>query len=269
MAEASAAAAPEGGTPAAGTPADATPAAAEPVSRPDHIPEKFWDKEKGEANLENWGKSHKELEGKLRTRTDDLTKQVSDEFHAERLKNRPETVDGYEARMPQTWQAPEGVEVKFNDDDPMMGFWRQHCHDHGLGQEGFEAGLQAYVEAQLSMAPDYEAEMAQLGEHGPKRAERVDLWAKSMLSEDNYKALEGFLTKAGGLVAMEEIMHRLGEAPFSPENFGGAGAAGLKTAAELRTMMMDPRYSDANKRDPAYVAEIEQGFNALAKAGLL
>ncbi|MFN3558938.1 MAG: hypothetical protein ACK4UQ_06585 [Brevundimonas sp.] len=50
----------------AGAPAPAAPAAAasSPV-RPDYVPEQFWDASKGEANLQAWAKSHKELQAQF------------------------------------------------------------------------------------------------------------------------------------------------------------------------------------------------------------
>jgi hypothetical protein len=50
-----------------GTPAgpEAPPPVSAAPARPEHIPEKFWDADKGEVRVEDLAKSYKELEGKL------------------------------------------------------------------------------------------------------------------------------------------------------------------------------------------------------------
>ncbi len=227
--------------------------------KPDHVPDKFWADDG--VNFQAWGESTKELEGKLRTRKDDLTKQVREEFEAERLANRPESADLYEARIPDSVQLPEGVEWEFSDDDPMLGWWRTFAHDNGMDQEGFDKGIEMYVQGQLANMPNPDSEIKALGEYGADRALRVANWANQNLSEDAYKALDGTINTAIGVAAMEEIMEKMGELKFSPE-LHTSESAGI-TLDDLQTMQKDPRYWNMNKRDPAFVQKVNDGFKRL------
>ena len=42
-----------------------------------------------------------------------------------------------------------------------------------------------------------------------------------------------------------------------------AKGTGQQTISDLRSMMNDPRYWDSNKRDEAFVAEVNEGFQKL------
>jgi len=228
---------------------------------PAGVPEKFWDAKSGQVNYESWGKSTSELQGKLRSIKSDTEKATREAVEAERFANRPETADAYELKVPDSIEMPEGLEFQFNENDPMLAFWRDTVFNNGGDQEMFEQGIEAYINAQFGMMPDYDAEMKDLGEQGQYRAERVNLWAKANLSEDTYGALEEFATTAKGITALEEMMEKAGEPAFSPTT--NTSGQPVKSVEDLRKMQSDPRYYDPNKRDPAFVKEIEEGYKKL------
>jgi len=156
---------------------------------------------------------------------------------------------------------PEGFEFEFNEEDPMLNFWKEHVFNSGGDQEMFDNGIAAYISAKFGDMPDFDSEMEQLGEQGQYRAERVDLWAKANMSEEGYTALEEFATTANGIAALEELMEKAGEPAFSPTTT--SSGEGIKSVGELRAMMNDPRYQPGPQHDPAYVREIERGFQKL------
>lgn len=256
------AAAPGEGTTAAAPAEGADASAPEPAARPDAVPEKFWDTEKNVVNFDAWSESTKALEGKLRTRTDDLRKQVEDEYTAERLKGRPESADKYELRVPESIKLPEGMEFQFNDGDPMVGFWREFCYDQGLGQEGFDQGVEAYINGSLSQMPDMEAEFKALGDHGMARAARVNTWLEGTIGKENVAALEGATTTAKSIEALEILMEKTGEPAFSAEAAAANGTDRM-SIDELRKMQSDPRYWNDAQRDPAFVAKVDNMFKQL------
>ena len=90
----------------------------ETVERPDYIPEKFWDGERNEVNVEALGSSYKSLESKLGQRTEDLTKSIREDISKEQRANVPE--GDYELVAP---DIPEGVEVNLEPDLPLVKWW--------------------------------------------------------------------------------------------------------------------------------------------------
>lgn len=221
------------------------------------VPGKFWDGESGSVNHEAWGKSYGELEGKLRTQKNELSKSMKAEWESERLSNRPESMDDYELNIPEHIQLPDDMEWSVAEDDPMMGWWRNLVFEQGGNQEMFDQGISMFLESQMANLPDIEAEMQELGDYGPQRAERVQMWAEKNLSEDSMAGLTDMMTSAKNLQVVEELMDKMGEAPFSPQDSAYAGMD-LPDPIMIREKMNDPRYWDPLKRDAAYVREIEE-----------
>ena len=52
--------------------------------RPEYVPEKFWNKDLNEVNVEELSASYNSLEKKLGARTDELSKQVREEIEKEK-----------------------------------------------------------------------------------------------------------------------------------------------------------------------------------------
>ena len=229
---------------------------------PDGVPSKFFDITTGDIDHASWGKSTKELEGKLRTKSEEMRQSIEDEYMQEIIAGRPETPDDYELKVPDSVQMPEGMEFTFNENDNSLKEWRNMVHEMGGDQEMFEKGLSMYINSQIGAIPDFDTELAALGESGPERANAVNMWAKANLSEDTYSALEQFAVTAKGLEALEEIMTKTGEPAFSPANFDNTGASG-DTLADLQAKQADPRYWDVNKRDARFVREVDAGFEKL------
>lgn len=229
---------------------------------PEGVPVKFFDVTTGDIDHGAWGKSTKSLEGKLRTSKADMKKVVTEEFNTARLANRPESADDYALQVPESVKMPEGFEFTFNEKDPSIKAWREMVHELGGNQDMFDQGVSMYINSQLNSMPDYETEVAALGEQGLERAEAVNLWAQANLTEDTYAALESFAVTAKGIEALEEIMEKSGEPAFSPSDFDNTGVS-KATLEDLQTKQADPRYWDVNKRDPKFVREVDAGFEKL------
>ena len=229
------------------------------VEAPAGVPGKFWDSISGTVNNEAWGKSYGELEGKLRTQKNDLTKSLREQWDSERFANRPESIDDYQVNLPEGLELPEGIEWDVAEDDTMVSWWKDFVFEQGGDQAMFDKGLAMYLGAQMSKLPDVERDMEALGEYGQQRAERVQLWAQNTLSEDGMSNLTDMMTTAKGLEVMEELMEKMGEAPFSPQDSAYAGTD-MPSESVLREKMNDERYWNPLKRDPAYVREIEEAF---------
>jgi hypothetical protein len=230
--------------------------------RAEWMQERFYDAEKKGFRVPELAKAYSEAEKKLFTRTDDLKRQVEREFNETRLAQRPEAPEKYEAKLPKEFALPDGATYTPDEKDPMMQFWRKTAHEMGLNQEQFENGIGVYMQSLEHNAPNIEAEFKKLGENGVQRVERVQTWIGSKLGEKHVKALAPFVTSADAVEAMEAMMaaaQGMAMAPNTP-----TPPITIQSASELREMMTDPRYWDANRRDPAWVKKIEDGWKRIA-----
>lgn len=250
-----------------------------PASRPEYVPEKFWNTETNGVRVKEMAASYTELEqalsGKLDPIKESLKKEMTPKI-AEEMKSvweaeskaahekaiserRPADPTGYEVDM-KSITLPEGMQLEIKADSQIMQFWQKFCFDNGYGGDVFNMGVQQFVDHEVGKMPDREAEMAKLGEKGPQRIERVNLWAQANLSDATYRSLDRLVNNADGVAALEEIMTRMGE---SPMGLGESAQSPQKTEGDLRKMMQDPRYFDMVRRDPAYVAEVDKAFQQL------
>jgi hypothetical protein len=250
-------------------------------TRPDYVPEQFWNTETKGIRIKELAQSYAELRSKFDGKLEPLKAEWQKEFEtnvleqrkgeweqewrtkadSERLASRPSKPEAYEIALDKL-EVPEGVTVKFDEQDPLMKFWREFCYEKGYDGETFNAGVKQFIGQQLTKLPNREVEVAKLGEKGPQRVERVNLWAKANLSDNAYATLDKLVSNAAGVEAFEEIMAKLGEPMVLPEVSGDLGG-GMLTMAKLRDMQNDPRYWDWSKRDAAFVKQVDEGFARL------
>ncbi|MBT8411175.1 MAG: hypothetical protein KJP02_05190, partial [Octadecabacter sp.] len=84
------------------------------AERPDYVPEKFWDSDKGETRLEALTKSYGEFEKK---------------FHESgKFIGAPEGGE-YEISL------PEGIEAELNTEDPVLQWFQGQAAEMGLSQD--------------------------------------------------------------------------------------------------------------------------------------
>lgn len=218
------------------------------VQRPDYVPEKFW--KDGQVDLETAFKSYNELETRFTTKTEDLMKQLD----SERRKGLPEDPSKYEVSLGQDAPiAKEDLEAH-----PALDWWRQTAFEAGLPPEKFSEGLNQLVEV-LTAGPDLEAELKELGENGEARVSAVSAWAQRTFSDPaEFAEIQRLGMTAGGIRVLEKLMGQQGQ-----PNIEGAPPPRQVSLDELRKMQNDPRYWNPTRRDPAFVKQVEDGFNAL------
>lgn len=220
------------------------------ASRPEYVPEKFWDAEKGEARLQTFGESYTQLEQKFHSKMDDLRAEVK----AESLANRPENASDY--------TLPELEGVEFQEDDPLLSFWREQAHGMGMDNDGFQAGIKSYVEAMQATAPNIDQELAKLGEDGQTRIDAINAWADAKLTEDTKNALNSLATTAEGVVAIEEMMS-LSQASANTVDASQSTPV-AETLEELQALMNTEKYwGAAGVRDDQLVDRVTKGFERL------
>lgn len=214
---------------------------------PEYIPEKFWNKDLNEVNVEEMGASYKALEKRLGQRTEELAGNIREEVLNEIKGTAPET---YEIQLP---ELPEGVNIDVDPEQPLLQWWEQTARSKGLSNEDFNKGIEAFVNNEVAALPDRESQMNLLGENASTRIEAADLWAKKNLSESSYDALSNVATTADGVKAIEEIMALNKDAPIpSTETKIDVSPSKL----DLRSMMNDERYWKDGAKDQAYIKKV-------------
>lgn len=242
----------DAGSPDPGDPAGvaAPQGGSDPEGKPDWLPDKFWNPEIKAPRTEILAKSFNELEGKLRTKTDDL----KNEIYAELRASAPEK---YEINLAED-VLPANVEFDFNEEDPLVSWFSEFAREKGLTQDEFDAAINKYVSIEVSALPDVNKEIEKLGDHGQDRLLRVHNWLDKRLSQDQFTALAPTLTSAAQIEALEALMKTTG-----PAQFDGDNQASPLTLEELRTMQNDPRYW--RDKDPAFIKKVEAGYKRLYK----
>lgn len=224
-------------------------------SIPEYAPEKFWDKDKNELNIEELGMSYKALEKKLGQRTDVLYKELEEDYANRMSAKAPE-----EYVIPEL-ELPEGVNVDINTEEPMLQWWADTARKAGLSQEQFAEGIEQFVNNEIAGLPDIQAEKELLGDNADQRIESANLWAKKNLTPDSYDAISQFAARADGVKVIEELMNLTKEAPI-PQHETQIDVK--PSLADLRSMMNDPRYHEDGKKDPAYIEKVTKLFNKYA-----
>lgn len=212
---------------------------------PEGLPDRFL--KDGKPDWSNLTKSYVELDRAFKSKTEDLKEQLK----AEMFKDRPEKADDY--------KIPEGLD----GEAPLLGWWRDQAHTMGLSQKQFDEGIARFVE-HVGAEMDPAKEIAKLGENGQARVDAVDAWVNATFTEpDELKAVLLMGSTAAGVKVLEKLMNGGKTLVMDDDPVPNAAL----TADELRKMQGDPRYWDSNKRDPAFVKKIEEGWQKLAASG--
>ena len=225
----------------------------DPEGKPDWAQDKFWDQDMKTVRAEVLSKSFNELEGKLRSKTDDLKEEIKTEM----LAAAP---DEYTVNVSEDLKIPDDVEFDLTKDDPMVGWFFEMAKESGFTQETADKWLNGYIAKEMAALPDRAEEIAKLGDHGQDRMMRVNHWMESKLSADQFKSMSASLSSAEQVEALETLMKSSGPADFEGDTGGPA-----ITLEELQTMQNDPRYWQS--QDKAFIKKVSDGFARLYKNG--
>lgn len=217
-------------TPSPQPAASQAPAAAAPA-RPEWAPDQFWDAQKNELKGTDFRKAF-----------DDLAAfKAEQDVKASAVPAKPED---YKIELPADFKAPEGVEVQFNEADPLMAQARATAKELGLDQSSFSRLLALHAGARVNEAAQIkaarEAEISKLGPTAQARVDTVVTWMNAKLGGDNAKALSQMLVTAAHVKAFEDVIKLMSSQ--------GAGTFG-QNGRDVRTAKLD---DDAwNKLSPA------------------
>lgn len=229
----------------------------EPSPRPEYIPEKFWNTEKNEVNMEEFGKSYSNLEKYVGGKKEELRDQIVDELQQEAIAERPEDIQGYE--LP---KLPDGVTEELVNANPMTDWWRNFCYENAYDQEVFEDGVNKYVDMYVGNQVDIDSEKEKLGENADARLNAVNNWASSVFTPEQYEAISSTLGQSvDGIEALEKMMNMNKQTISNAQNFTQPERP--LTIEDVRSMMKDKRYFDPKERDESYVRKVDDAFARL------
>lgn len=219
--------------------------------RPDWLPEKF-------ERPEELAVSYSELERKFYSRKEELREQIIGEITEEAESSAPISPADYEVPDVEF----DGMKLEVNEDDPMLGWFRDKAHTLGMSQDEFNENVSEFLQMQMTQGPDWNVESESLGEYADKRLERVDLWAEKNLSETAYSIFAGIPASAGMVELFEEMMELNGQPQF---NMTSESQFQERISREdLMSMQNDPRYW--KDKDPAFIAKVRAGFDQYARS---
>lgn len=220
------------------------------AERPENVPEKFWDAEKGEVKVDAVLKSNQELQSQF-------------------TKSKQE-----EKGEPKAEETPKG-----DDTNPVLTA-REYFDEHGeLSDEHYAAlekvGLSreyvdSYIEGQTAVANQVMSHAYSLA-GGEETFNAMQTWAAQNLSQEELAAHNAMVVNdETSDYAITRLYERyLAEAPnetplISGETGGVASGDFFKSSVEMQTAMADPRYS----KDEAYRKEVERKIANADKAGV-
>lgn len=243
-ATAAAAAAANEGTPAA------APAKAE---RPAHIPEKFWNADKGEVNVEALAKSYTELE-KVKPATPAAVVPPTPGATTT-LPTDADTAAAAKA-VTDAGLDMKALQAEFVEKGDLTPETRAALAAKGLPAEMVDG----YIAGQKALAADYDASVKQVA-GGEEEYGKLAEWAKSGLTNPEKIAFNKAVTsgdKAQASLAVAGLKARMGTAlgnpPAAAVNGNNTTPAGdvYESMAQVKTDMKNPLYKD----DPAFRAKV-------------
>ncbi len=215
--------------------------------RPEWLPEKF----KTEKDLVE---SYHNLEKKMGQKEEDLKRSWEEELNKVAFENRPEKKGDY--------ILPENIDQTMSADNPLLKWWVDHSFDNGFSQDEFAEGIEMYRKVANIGMTDPQSEMKQLGDNATERVQAVEMWSNKFFSPEQHAEIANLCATAEGVKAMETVMNALKGSSVLPNT----EVAPNLSEENLRSMMADERYWNVAKRDPAYVAQVDDGFKKLYKS---
>ncbi len=223
--------------------------------RPAGVPEKFWSAEDGAIRTDALLKSYLELERKLGTMVP-LPLDDGDDEGQKRLRRAfgvPELADAYQIVSHDELLEPDSeINARLHD----AGFTeRQAQLVYDLAAERLLPLIDATVD-ELQATRDVERLAAHFGGEAAWQtmARQIKTWGKANLAEDVLGTLS---SSYDGVLAIHQMMQAREPAVLREAN----GPASELDEVGLAQMMRDPRYW--RDRDPAFVAQVTEGFRRL------
>lgn len=192
-------------SPPAPAPAPAATEPAPPVAatRPDYVPESFWDGD-AKAVKPEFGQHYSELA-------------TFKQQHDERIAALPQKPEDYriEVKLPETVKVPDGLELKVDDKHPLAAPVRAFALKHQLPQDALNELIamhaQGEIESHNAEVARIAAEDAKLGANAKERKAAVNTWLTGLKTNNKitaaeHEAMQAYAVDAATVSALEKII---------------------------------------------------------------
>ncbi len=220
------------------------------TERPEWLPEKFETPEQLKTSYEN-------LERKFHTRRDEIKEELIQELNDTASKDVPVSPADYKVEM----QDEDGNPLEVDESD-MLGWFREKAHNMALSQDEFNDFVSEYMTMEAQTGPDWNVESEALGEHADRRLERIDAWANSVFTQDDYNTFADIPASANMVKFFESVMELNGQPKFNMTS--ATEFQETITKEDLQAAQRDPKYWQ-NGGDPAHVAKVRAMAEQLAR----
>jgi hypothetical protein len=223
--------------------ADLQVAKVDAPARPDNVPEKFWDAERGAVNTDALLKSYGELEGR-QSKAPEVQAQETEAAAQEAVTKAGLNYETLAVKIAQTG--------KVDDADYAA-----------LGAAGITKDVvDSYIEL-VSYKASAEAEKAIAYVGGQEATDKLMKWAAANIPESEGAELNKLLAGPNWRVAIDAIKARQGSSSPTRNDpkiiTGGSpapGVTGFAARADMIAAMSDPRYMDRTSKGEKYRAEV-------------
>lgn len=205
-----------------------------PKTKPEYLPDNFWNSDKGEPDLEAMSKSWS-----------DLRKQISQGKH----------------KAPAEGKYDLKVLGEKADQNPLTQTLVEMAKEEGLSQAAFDR-IATQIAAQAAPEIDTQAELKALGPNAQAMVNGMVDWARGLVAKgvwgaDDFEEFKVMGGTAKGLRALMKVREAFeGRVPLETAPMEGA-----PSKEELYSMVGDPKY----KTDPAFRQKVERLFHQYAQ----
>lgn len=190
------------------------PATTQAPTPPEGLPENYWDAEKGALNVDALNTDLSQL-------------QVIRQQQEERLAQVPETPDGYELKLPDGFEAPEGLgDFEIPADSVLAQGAKEWAHKNQVGPAELRELVGIFAKDQIAQHEAFKARQAEdvktLGDRADERIQTVETFLKSKLDATEFEAIAPVVSSSAAVKAMEKLIAMSGKGPAAVPGGGTA-----------------------------------------------
>lgn len=110
---------------------------------------------------------------------------------------------------------PEGLQLADADNDPLLKSFSEVAKKHNLNNDAYNDLIALKLQADAESVPNFENEMAKLGDNAQQLVSGLDNYLKSNLSADEYNVALNVATTAEGVLLLDKL-RKMGESTKLP-----------------------------------------------------
>lgn len=224
------------------TPTSQPSSASTAPTRPEYIPEAFWDATSGIKHKE-FGEHYSQL----------ATRLAAEEVRRNTL---PKAAEDVKLDLPKDFKLPEGMEFKLDSTKPEFNKFREIAIRRGLDADTVTDLMGVYAETVVGSEASYKAaqkaELDKLGANATTRVTALDTFFTGLLGADEAKHIRAGMYSAGVVTALEKLAAKFanqGAASFRQDGREPGGQPGRVSEAEYNAMTSAQRWDYARGFD--------------------